>query len=124
MLFGILIGFCGLPILYMVIYAIKPLFPKNAKWTIYIWLNLKRLTPIESCYRWDDNKDKYFLLKKKQKNYVVSFMHSWLYHIYEGSTAKELQHKYDMGGQSNKADYLKFWEKGIGKKIEKWYNNL
>jgi hypothetical protein len=95
----------------------------NLKWTKVICNNLKKLKPIESyCYKLNKTvKNKCFLLTIKKTDYVVVFMESWMWHIYEGKTYEEIEHKYDLGGHSNKASHLNIYEKWIGRKIENWY---
>jgi len=91
------------------LYTSTPVFYKKAKWTIYIYTNLSKLKKIDN---------KYYKLNNK---YIVVFYKPWLFEIYEGATKKEIKFKYSLGGQSNKADYLTWWEKIMGYKIEKWY---
>lgn len=57
----------------------------------------------------------------KYKDKIIVFHYSWLFNVYEGQTIEEISNKYDLGGQSNKTDYLTWWQKIIGRKIESWY---
>lgn len=87
----------------------RPYFPEDTVGVIYIFLNLNKLKKID---------DRYFNLNDK---YIVVFRYSWLFEIYRGRTKEEIKHSYSWGSQSNRADYLRFWQKIIGKRIEKWY---
>lgn len=82
------------------------LFWDNVKWTWFIYKNL------------DDAKilnKKHFYIKDK----IIVFYCSCLFEVYEGKTIEEIESKYSLGGQSNKASYLTWWEKKLGKEIEK-----
>ncbi|MDD4970840.1 MAG: hypothetical protein PHT07_15540 [Paludibacter sp.] len=92
--------------------TIIPLFWKDVKWTVFIF---------RTRNRWIKLDNNHFLVKTKDRNYVIFFLYSWLFEVYEGSTSKEINNKYSLGGQSNKADYLTFWQKWIGIKIEQRY---
>lgn len=91
-----------------------PLFFKNSKMLIFIYMNKSKLINLDNTY---EN----FLLTHKSNNYVIVWSYTWMFHVYEGSTCDEILFKYDIGGQSNKADYLTFWEKYLGNKLEKYY---
>lgn len=107
--------FIGLGILFIILLQFVPchtlgipLFSRNVRWVLFIALNKKKFTVI-------DNYHFYF------KGKIIIFLESWLFHVYEGESVEEVKYKYDLGGQSNKADYLTWWEKLIGKNIENWY---
>lgn len=85
-----------------------PLYWKDVRWT---WLIFKNINKAEML----DNK--HF----KYKGKIIWFCESWLFEVYEGETVVEIGSKYNLGGQSNKANYLTWWQKIIGRKIEKWY---
>jgi len=85
-----------------------PLFINDVKWTWFIYKNMKKAEIIDKRH-----------LKCKDK--IIVFHDSWLFEVYDGHTKEEIWNKYDLGGQSNKADYLTWWQKIIGKKIENWY---
>ena len=85
-----------------------PLSWKDVKWTWFVYKNMKKAKVIDKEYLVYDGK-------------VIVFYYSWLWDVYEGNTPDEIKHKYSIGGQSNKADYLTWWQKIIGKKIENWY---
>jgi hypothetical protein len=96
----------------MVIFPIEkigiPLYWKNVKWTWFIYRNIKHAEILDKTH-----------LKYKHK--IIVFYDSWLFEVYDGDTIEEISNKYSLGGQSNKADYLTWWQKIIGKKIEEWY---
>lgn len=85
-----------------------PLFWKDFKWTWFVYKNMRKATII----------DKEHLIVKGK---VIVFYYSWHWNVYEGKSREEIRHKYSIGGQSNKADYLTCLQKIIGRKIEKWY---
>jgi len=85
-----------------------PLYWKDVKWTWFVYRNMKKAIIV----------DKYHLIIKGK---VIVFYSSWSWSVYEGNSYEEIRHKYSIGGQSNKADYLTWWQKIIGRKIEKWY---
>lgn len=90
-----------------------PLYWRDVRWTFFILFNLKRMEILK------DNE--HFLVRGKKRNYVITFNESWLFFVYEGNDQEEIWNRYSLGGQSNKADYLTFWQKWIGKKIENYY---
>lgn len=90
----------------------SPSLPEDWRWTKVIWKTRKN---------WVRSNDNYFYIKYKNKDYVIAFHESWLFNIYEGKTKEEIQHKYALGGQSNKADYLRLYQLRLGKKIERYY---
>jgi hypothetical protein len=85
-----------------------PLFGNDVKWTWFVYKNMKKAKII----------DKEHLIYNGK---VIVFYDSWLWDVYIGNSRDEIRYKYSIGGQSNKADYLTWWQKIIGKKIEKWY---
>lgn len=85
-----------------------PLFFNDVRWTWFIYRKIKKSEVLDKKH-----------LKYKDK--IIVFYDSWLFEVYEGKTVEEIAYKYDLGGQSNKADYLTWWQKIIGKKIERWY---
>ena len=85
-----------------------PLYWKDVKGTWFVYRNMKKAKII----------DKEHLIYNGK---VIVFYHSWLWNVYIGNSREEIQDKYSIGGQSNKAHYLTWWQKIIGKKIEKWY---
>lgn len=85
-----------------------PLFINDVKWTWFIYKNMKKAEIIDKQH-----------LKYKDK--IIVFYDSWLFEVYDGHTKEEIWNKYTLGGQSNKADYLTWWQKIIGRKIESWY---
>ena len=85
-----------------------PLFWNQVKWTWFVYRNMKKAKII----------DKEHLIIN---GYVIVFLYPWLWDVYLGDSREEIGRKYSLGGQSNKADYLTWWQKIIGKKIEKWY---
>jgi len=92
-----------------------PLFWKDVKWTWFIYKNLNKLEKVESDLM---NTDVYRI---KNTEYYVIFGYSWLFNVCKSESQYNIGCKYDLGGQSNKADYLTFWQKIIGRNIEKWY---
>jgi len=85
-----------------------PLYWKDVRWTWFVYRHMKKATVI----------DKEHLIVKGK---VIVFYNSWIWNVYEGNSREKISHKYSIGGQSNKADYLTWWQKIIGRKIEKWY---
>lgn len=85
-----------------------PLYWKDVKWTLFVYRNIKKATIVDK---------EHLIIKGK----VIVFYESWLFDVYEGNSCEEIRHRYSLGGQSNKANYLTWWQKIIGKKIEKWY---
>lgn len=85
-----------------------PLYWKDVKWTWFVYKNMKKATIIDK---------KHLIYNGK----LIIFYDSWLWNVYIGNSLEEISHKCSVGGQSNKADYLTFWQKIIGRKIEKWY---
>jgi len=77
-----------------------PLFWNDVRWTWFIYRNMKKADIIDKEH-----------LKYKDK--IIVFYDSWLFEVYEGQTKEEIRNKYDLGGQSNKADYLTWWQKII-----------
>ena len=92
-----------------------PLYWKDVKWTWFIYKNLNKLERVDSDLI---NTDVY---RVKGTDYYVTFLYRWLFHVIKSESQYNIGSKYDLGGQSNKADYLTCWQKFIGKKIEKWY---
>ena len=85
-----------------------PLFWKDVKWTWFVYKNMKKAKVIDKEHLVYDGK-------------IIVFYCSWLWDVYEGNTRDEIKSKYSLGGQSNKAYYLTWWQKLIGRKIENWY---
>jgi len=85
-----------------------PLYWKDVKWTWFVYSNMKKAKVI----------DKEHLIYNGK---VIVFYDSWIWNVYIGNSCEEIRYKYSIGGQSNKADYLTWWQKIIGAKIEKWY---
>ena len=85
-----------------------PLSFKDVKWTWFVYKKIGKSKILDKNH-----------LKYRDK--IVVFYDSWLFEVYEGETIEEIACKYSLGGQSNKADYLTWWQKIIGIKIEKWY---
>jgi len=85
-----------------------PLFWNDVKWTWFVYRNMKKAKII----------DKEHLIYNGK---VIVFYDSWLWNVYVGNSREEIRNKYSIGGQSNKACYLTWWQKIIGKKIEDWY---
>lgn len=102
----------------MVIFPIEkfgiPLYWKDVKWTWFIYKNLNKLEKVDS----DLLRDVYRI---KDTSYYVTFLYPWLFNICKSESQYTLGSKYSLGGQSNKASYLTWWQKIIGRKIEKWY---
>lgn len=92
-----------------------PIFTKDAKWTWFIFRNLNKLEKVESDLHNTD------VFRIKDTEYYVTFGYSWMFHVCKSESQFNIGSKYDLGGQSNKASYLTWWQKIIGKKIEKWY---
>ena len=92
-----------------------PIFGENVKWTWFIFRNLKKAKKVESDLPTTD------VFRIKDSDYYIVFFDSWLYNIVRSESQYKLGNKYDLGGQSNKADYLTWWQKIIGRKIENWY---
>lgn len=85
-----------------------PLFWNDVKWTWFVFRNFYKSEMLDT---------KHF----KVKDYIIVFNAPWLFYVYKGKSVEEIRHKYSLGGQSNEADYLTFWQKIIGKKIENMY---
>ena len=92
-----------------------PLFWNDVKWTWFIYRNRKKLKKVESDLRTVD------VYKVDNTDYYVTFPESWLFDVVKSESQYNLGPKYDLGGQSNKADYLTWWQKILGRKIENWY---
>lgn len=92
-----------------------PLYNKDVRWTWFILRNLKNLKKVESDLPQTD------VFRVKDSDYYVNFLNSWLFDVVKSESQYKIGCKYSLGGQSNKASYLTWWQKIIGRKIEKWY---
>lgn len=92
-----------------------PIYWKDVKWTWFIYRNLNNLEKVESDLHNTD------VFRIKDTEYYVTFGYSWLFHVCKSESQFNIGSKYDLGGQSNKANYLTWWQKIIGRKIEIWY---
>ena len=86
-----------------------PIGLEDVKWTWFVYKHINEAEFLDEKH-----------LKYKDKIFV--FLEPWLFEVYEGKTKEEIRHKYALGGQSNKADYLTWWQKIIGRKIESMYS--
>ena len=92
-----------------------PLFNKDVKWTWFIYKNLKNLNKVDS------DLSETIVFRVSNTDYYIIFLNSWLFNVVKSESQYKLGPKYSLGGQSNKASYLTWWQKIIGRKIEKWY---
>lgn len=85
-----------------------PLYLDDVRWTWFVYRNIKKAKIINENYLIYDGK-------------IIAFYESWLWNVYVGNSPEEIKYKYSVGGQSNRASYLTWWQKAMGNKIEKWY---
>jgi hypothetical protein len=86
-----------------------PIGLEDVKWTWFVYKHINEAEFLD---------EKHLIYKDK----IFVFLEPWLFEVYEGKTKEEIRHKYALGGQSNKADYLTWWQKIIGRKIESMYS--
>lgn len=100
------------------------LYDKDWQWTKFIYKNLDKLYPIESYSVWNlDKKYPTYFKIEGYNNYVIVFSYSWMWHIYQGQSAEGIRNSFDLGGQSNRADYLTSQQLRVGIQIQRWYIN-
>ena len=111
MIYLIIVILVVLGVIYFLIEKLGvPLFWNDVKWTLFIYKNLRKLKKLDSNSLFSSK-----VYHVSGTCYNVIFYDSWLFEVYKEDS------EYSLGGQSNKADYLTWWQKIIGKRIEKYY---